>query len=533
MAKTISKNKKVQEKPKRHLKMPSAFTILFVIIGLVAGLTWLIPSGQYQRQENADGDMLPVAGTYKEVEKVQKNEDGDEFDVRQDIWDIAKAPVTGTVGQPEDMSVGKQAVTGGIEVMLFVLVIGGFLGVTMKTGALDAFFGAILRSLRGREQWLIPIMMTFFAVGGTTYGMQEETVAFYALAVPLLLAAGYNGMVAALVIILGSGAGLLGSIVNPFSVGIASGFANTSIGDGIIERVIIFVLSLLAVIWFTMRYASKVKVGEYKHDSAAELSHYRSTKNKVVAFTGRRKAVMAVFGLTFVAMVLAVVPWAWKFGITFFEDALAWVKGIPVLGSMVNHSIPFGDWWFNELSLLFLVSTFVIGAVYYLGSTNKGGARDVVGDFINGARDLLAVALIIGVARGVTVVMTNGQIMDTVIHAGEQMLTGVASGVFPALAFLVYIPLSFFIPSSSGLATATMPIMAPLADFAHIDRHLIVTAYSSAVSLVNIFAPTIASVIGGLVLARVSYVTYLKRTWWLILVLGGISAAVITISAII
>lgn len=526
-------SKKATRKPIRHLRMPSAFTILFVIIGIVAALTWIIPSGQYQTKETEDGDSLPVAGTYKQTEKTQTNSDGNKYDVRQDIWDVIKAPIAGTVGQTEDASSGKQAISGGIEVMLFVLVIGGFLGVTMKTGALDAFFASILKKLKGKEHWLIPIMMTFFAIGGTTYGMQEETVAFYALVVPLLLAAGYNGMVAALVIILGSGAGLIGSIVNPFSVGIASGFANVSIGDGIIERIVIFVLSLVTVIWFTMRYAAKVKAGKYKRDSKAELADYKQAGKRAPAFTGRRVAVMSVFGLTFVAMVLAVIPWAGKFGVTFFENALAWLKDVPVLGMLVSHSVPFGDWWFNELSMLFLVSTFIIALIYYAGKTNKGGVRDVVGDFINGSRDLLAVALIIGVARGVTIVMSNGQIMDTVIHAGEQLLTGVGAWAMPLLSFLVFLPLSFFIPSSSGLATAVMPIFAPLADFANIDRQFIVTAYSTAVSIVNIIAPTIASVIGGLVLAKVSYITYIKRTWWLALILAAISITVMTISVLI
>ncbi len=533
-AKPVKKAKKeLQGRKTQLMRMPSAFTILFVIIALVAGLTWIIPSGKYDVKENEDGDSMPVAGTYKETKKIQTNSDGDEYDVRQDLWDVIKSPIDGTAGQSEDVSSGKQAIDGGIQVMLFVLVVGGFLGVTTKTGALDAFFSAMLKKLKGREQLMIPILMTFFAIGGTTYGMQEETVAFYALVVPLMLAAGYNGMVAALVIILGSGVGLIGSTVNPFSVGVASGYSGISIGEGMLGRFIILLLSLIAAIWFVMRYAAKVKAGQYKQDSSAKISDYKNANSKVPAFTGRRKGVMAIFGLTFVTMVLAVIPWAWKFNITFFEDALNAVKNIPVLGALFNHSIPFGDWWFNELSMLFLVATFFIGIVYYAGTTNKGGTRDVVSDFINGARDLLAVALIIGVARGVTVIMSNGQIMDTVIHAGEVMLTGIAPELLPGLAFIVFLPLSFFIPSSSGLAVATMPIFAPLADFAGIDRHLIVTAYSTAVSVVNILAPTIASLIGGLVLAKVSYFTYVKRTWKLMIVLSLISIIVMTVSVMI
>lgn len=521
--------KRAKEKVKRVWRMPSAFTIIFAIIAFTAALTWVVPSGQYATKD-VDGDMLPVAGSYKEVEKITKDEEGNIVaDSRQGLWELAKSPIVGTVGQSADESTGKQAITGGIEVMLFVLIIGGFLGITMKTGALDALFGSILKKLKGKEQWIIPALMLFFAIGGTTYGMQEETVAFYALTVPLLLSAGYNGMVAAMVIILGSGAGLIGSIVNPFSVGIASGFADTDIGTGIVVRIVIFVLALVSTIWFTMRYAAKVKAGEYKNDSTAVLDKKRVT---VPAFTGRRKAVVALFGLTFVAMVLAVIPWAWKFDITFFEEMLANIKSIPVLGEALGGAAAFGDWWFNELSLLFLVMSFIIAWVYYTGNQSaKKTNGSPVGHFIDGAKDLLAVALIIGVARGVTVVMTNGQIIDTVIHAGEQILSGVPAVIFPALAFLVYLPLSIFIPSSSGLATATMPIMAPLANISDVAPHLAVTAYSTAVAMVNIFAPTIASVIGGLVLAKVSYVTYIRRTWKLALGLAAMCMIVLTIAA--
>ena len=143
----------------------------------------------------------------------------------------------------------------------------------MKTGALDAGFGRLLRKLKGKEKWMIPILMTFFAIGGTTYGMQEETIAFYPLLIPLILAAGYNTLTVVLVIVLGSGVGVLGSTVNPFSTGIASGFADVSIGDGIVPRLAILVLSLLAAIWFVMRYAAKVKSGEIKesHDDAKSI----------------------------------------------------------------------------------------------------------------------------------------------------------------------------------------------------------------------------------------------------------------------
>ena len=522
------------KKKMKQWKMPSAFAIIFGITAVMALLTWVVPSGHYELGANADGDEVPIAGTYQQQDKVTTEAvDGEEVttDVRQGLWEVVKAPIEGTLRS-------EGATQGAIDVMLFVLILGGFLGIVMKTGALDALFGSIIKKLKGREIWIIPILMIFFALGGTTYGMQEETVAFYALVIPLVLAAGYNGLTAAMVIILGAGVGVLGSTVNPFSTGIASGFADVSIGDGIIPRLLILVLTLVAAIWFTMRYAAKVKAGGYQKDSRRDERLAKTStagvKTVVPEFTTKRKWIAALFGLTFVIMVLSVIPWAYKFDITLFEDLNSWVLGIPVLGAALGKLIPLGDWWFNELSALFFVSSLIIGAIHFHGRNRTEDEDDnLFGTFVAGARDLLAVALIIGFARGVSIIMADGQIMDTIIHAGEELLSGVNSALLPGLAFIVYLPLSFFIPSTSGLATATMPILAPLADFANLDRSLIVTAFATAAGVVNMIAPTVASVMGGLVLAKVSYGLWLRRTWKIMLVFSGISIAVMTLFALV
>ena len=204
------------KKVKKKLRSPSAFTVLFVVIALMAALTWVIPSGQYK----LDKDGNRESGTYSKVDKQKivdlddsgepkKDDDGNTatHDGRQGLWDAFIAPIKG--------------MSEKLDVIVFVLILGGFLGVTMKTGALDATLGALLRKMKGKEKWLIPILMVFFSIGGTTYGMQEETVAFYALVVPIMMAAGYNAMTAVMVIVLGAGSGVLGSTLNPFSTGIA------------------------------------------------------------------------------------------------------------------------------------------------------------------------------------------------------------------------------------------------------------------------------------------------------------------------
>lgn len=507
--KSIAKTaERAKEKPhkKRKFKMPSAFSIIFGIVAIMALLSWVIPSGRYQ----LDDEGQPIAGTYEQVEKVTEDEEGNLVDSRQGLWEVFQAPMKG--------------VEEAVDVVLFVIVIGGFLNVTMKSGALDAALGRVIKKLKGREKWLIPILMTFFAIGGTTYGMQEETIAFYALVVPIMLAAGYNGMVAALTIILGAGVGVLGSTVNPFSTGIASGFAEISIGDGIIWRLLILVASLVASIIFVMSYAAKVKAGKYKDDVDKKTSELTAgAVAETPEFTGKRKAIIAIFAITFIIMTISVIPWSWEFGITFFEDLNNWIIGLPVIGSIVGAMIPLGDWWFMDLSMLFFVASILIGVI---------DQNHYVDNFVEGAKDLLSVALIIGVARGISVVMSDSQIMDTIIHTGEQLLQAVPGVLLPALTFIVYLPLSFLIPSTSGLATATMPILAPLADFASIDRSLIVTAFATSVGVINLFAPTVASVMGGLALAGVPYNKFIKRIMPAVITVSVISIVVLTIAVI-
>ena len=235
----VEKIKKVKKKLRRS---PSAFTILFVVIAIMAALTWMIPSGLYK----TDDDGNRVAGSYQVVEKdrtVKEKKDGKEVEVdkhdRQGLWDVFVAPIKG--------------MSEKLDVIVFVMVLGGFLGVTMKTGALDASLGALLHKLKGKEKWLIPILMVLFAIGGTTYGMQEETVAFYALIIPMMIAAGYNAMTGVMIIVLGAGTGVLGSTINPFSTGTAAATADVKLGNVMPIMSIILGLCLIAAIVFTLR----------------------------------------------------------------------------------------------------------------------------------------------------------------------------------------------------------------------------------------------------------------------------------------
>jgi uncharacterized ion transporter superfamily protein YfcC len=484
----------------RHgFRLPSAYTILFALIFLMAIATWLVPAGTY----DVDKEGSPVPGTYHSVPSHPA----------RILVDSLTAPINGLYGIEDAKGninyYNSGFLFGAIDVALFIIVIGGFLGVTMQTGAIQAGIGRLVARLRGRERWMIPILMTVFALGGTTYGMAEESLAFYSLVIAVMIAAGYDALTGAAVVLLGCGIGTYGSTINPFATGIASGFAGVSISDGLVLRLVMLVIGLALGIFFVLRYADRVKadpsrsvVASMRADNAQRFSVDAGEEEAVL--TGRQKVILAVFGLAFVVMMYGVIPW---------ED--------------LNIGLPTLWWWFPEMTASFILFSIIIGVIGRMSEERLTSA------FVDGARDLLGVALIIGIARGITVIMNNGQITDTVLNWAEQALGDVGEAAFAIVMFLLFLPLSFLIPSSSGLATVAMPIMSPLASFADVPPQLVVTAYQSASGIMNLFIPTSAVVMGGLAIARVPYGAYLKWVWPLLALLGLLSVLALGVGALV
>ncbi len=480
----------------KGFKFPTAYTVLFILLILVAIATWVIPAGQYDK--NRAGE--PIPGSYHEVPS----------NPQRILIDSLLAPVNGMYGiEGEDGSVSvynSGGLYGAIDVALFVLVIGGFLGITMATGAIDAGIGKITVALEGKEKWMIAILMCVFALGGTSYGMAEESLAFYGLIIAVMIAAGYDALTGVAVVMLSAGVGVLASTVNPFATGIASGFAGVSIADGLVSRLIILVVGTAISIVFVLRYAEKVKKDPtkslvYELKAENEKRFLRgSGSDAMPEFDGRRKVILILFALAFLIMIYGVIPW----------DDL----GVPV---------PTLYWWFGEFTAIFLGFAIVIGIIGRLG---EAGLSET---FINGVRDMLGVALVIGLARGISVIMSNGLIIDTILFWAESAVSGLGGVAFINLVHLLYLPLGFLIPSSSGLATVSMPIMAPLADSAGVDRSLIVTAYQSSSGLLNLVNPTFAVVMGGLALGRVRYDKWLRFMLPLLAILLVLYAVVLSI----
>lgn len=464
----------------KKFQFPTAFTILFGLIILVAAATWIVPAGEYNREMNDSlGREVPVPGTYHRVEGNP-----------QGIADVFLAPIRGLYDPDTNEA-------NAIDVAVFVLVIGGFLMVVTRTGAIDAGIGKVMTALRGQEKWMIPILMAFFAAGGTIYGMAEESLAFYALIIPVMLRAGYDSLTGVAVIMLGAGIGTLGSTINPFATVIAANAAGIPFTEGIIARLIILVLGWLVCVFWVMRYAEGVKADPSRslvYDMKADNEDHflkGGSDGDAGEFTTTHKIVLAVFVASFALL----------------------IYGVSVL-----------DWWMGEMSAMFLAASILVGFIARMGE------HEFVDTFIDGAKDLLGVALIIGVARGIVVVMDAGKITDTILFWSEQAVNGLGTIAFINVMFWLEVALSFFVPSSSGLAVLTMPIMAPLADFSNVAREAVVTAYQSANGLVNLVNPTFAVVMGGLAIGRVSYDKWLRFTWPLLLVLAVLIMIVLSVS---
>ncbi|MCD9462304.1 C4-dicarboxylate ABC transporter [Photobacterium phosphoreum] len=443
----------------KTLKFPSAYTILMLLTVLMAALTWLIPAGQYQMVNNETlGKMVPLVGSYQTVEANP-----------QGFLDILMAPIQGFYDPANYMA-------RAVDVALFVLVIGGYLAVVTQTGAIDAGIAKTMVYLKGKERWMIPILMGLFALGGTVYGMAEETIPFYALLIPVMIAAGYDSVVGVAIIMVGAGIGCLGSTINPFATVIASNAAEINFVDGIGLRLAILIIGWLACVIYVMRYADKVKrdpslslVAAQREANTAYFLH--GSNETAPELTLTRKIVLTIFGLTF-----AIMMW-----------------GVASEG-----------WWMAELSALFIGSSIVAGLVGKLSEV------EITDSFINGARDLLGVALIIAIARGLVVVMDDGNITHTILNFAEGLLVGLPQVLFINAIYWIEAVLCLVIPSSSGLAVLSMPILAPLADFAGVGRELVVTAFQSASGLPNLVTPTSGVVMGGLAIGRIGYSTWLR-----------------------
>lgn len=487
------------ETAKKKRGMPSSFTILLLLLAIVAVITVVI--------SGTSGGAVTAARPS----------------------DFFTAPVKGFAD--------------ALPVCLFVMILGGFLGMMTETGALDNGIAVLVKKLHGREIMLVPVLMLIFSLGGTTYGMCEETVPFYALLAATMMAAGFDPLVGAATVLLGAGCGCLGSTVNPFAVGAAVD-ALTGVGIEVNQTIIIglglvlWAVTTLISIAFVMNYAKKVKADKgstilsMQELKDAEEAHGAAAAEvtKDVKLTGRQKAVLGIFTFTFAVMIVGFIPLAdLNAGVAgFFDNGVYDAEGnvITQAWSAVITGLPIGQWYFDEASTWFFVMAIIIGIVGGLSE------KKIVDTFITGAADMMSVVLIIALARGISVLMAATGLDVYVLDAAANALAGLSGVIFAPMSFLVYFGLSFLIPSTSGMATVSMPIMGPLAAELGFAPEVMVMIFSAAIGVVNLFTPTSGAIMGGLALAKIEWTTWLKFALKLIVVLTIVCAVILTIACV-
>lgn len=479
-------------KPKRKFQFPGAVTTLaFVAIAVwVAAL--FIPSGQYER----DADGAPIIDSYTQVPSPLSFFDS--------VRELILSPINGAYGLQDTATgfVNTEVVGpmfGSIGVIIFIFALGAFISVSFSTRSLEVAVGRMAVGVGDRGWLLIVAVMVLFSLLGSTMGFSVETFGFYALLIPMFAALGYDRMVTAAVIILGALTGAMASTVNPFSIGVASGEAGVSIGDGIGLRLFLWVVLTTVSILFVLRYARAVQRDPSRSivgfDAEPEAAH----KQDSTVLTGTQKLVLTITGLTFALMIFSVIPWSSIFGATTGPadyDNVHETTTAPYWFEL--------NWWFPQLAMLFFLSAILIGLVARMGE------KKLVSLITAGIGDMIGPAIVIALARGVSVIMTNTQTLDTVLHAMENLVDGTSAGLFAILVAIVNIPLAFLIPSSSGHATLAMPLLAPLGDFAGVSRSLVITAFQMGHGFMLLFAPTNVVVVGGLAIAKVGFDKYLR-----------------------
>ena len=363
----------------------------------------------------------------------------------------------------------------------------------------------LVQKLHGKEYLLILLLMFIFSVLGTTYGFLEESVGFYVLIAATMFAAGMDPLVGVATILLGAGSGVLGSTINPFATGVAlSAMKDAGIefnqGTVILIAVVLWLTTLAISAFFVVKYAKKVQRDKgstflsLREQAAAEKRYgkFLQAQDDSDKLSGKQIATLIIFGITFLVMIVGFIPWG-EFGITFFDSWTGWLTGTPL-----------GGWWFYEAALWFLIMAIIIGIV------NKMGEKTLVDTFIDGADDMVGVILIIAIARGASVLMQTTHLDNYIIFNAAEALKNVPELVFAPLNYLLHVVLSVLVPSSSGLATLSTPIIAPVAANLGYSTNVAAMTIVSANGLVNLITPTCGAIMGGLALAKVDYSTWFK-----------------------
>lgn len=470
----------------------SPLTILMFVIVIAAIATWLVPAGRYNMlTANADKAFIVSTSDDKSIELPFTQKVLDSIQIRISLekfrTGVIRKPVSipGTYQHIDKTGQGiikiiqapLKGIYESIDIILFILIIGGFMNIFNQSGAMIKGLKSLSYSMKGKENWLIIILTFLFSFGGASYGMAEESLVFYPILVPLFLAAGYDLLLPVAVIFGGTQLGFLASFTNPFSTIIASNAAGVNWTEGLNERIIIFFVATIISIWYFIRYANKVKKDPlaslvYKIDGAVitPFPSIENTGHTVEKLDIKTKLLLLLFLCTFLGMIS---------GVVFF------------------------DWWLLEMSALFLASSIILGVILQLKE------KYFITQFIKGAEDLLSVAFIVGVARGVTIILNDGHISDSILYYSALLVESMHPAVFIIMLMILFMVFTLFIASSSGMAVLTMPIMGALAIMVNVPGKEIVNAYLFGMGIMGFITPT-GLILPSLALTNVSLKTWIK-----------------------
>lgn len=469
----------------KQFKVPHVYAIIFALMVIFAVLTWIVPSGSYQRQE-VNGREVTVAGTYEQSEKTYIDEEtGDEVDLRQGVFDVLQAPTRG--------------IQEAIEVVAFILIVGGPFQVITKTGAITSGMGRVVRRFKNKDILIIPIAMVLFALGGTSFGMAEETLPFFAIFMPIMMAMGFDSMTAFMVVFVGARTGYIASTINPFNVLIAQGILGIQGNPQLWLRMIAWVvLTAVAITWVVL-YARRVKKNPessitFEDDIAKKVEFAADESALDAEFTGRQKGVLAVF-----------------------------IAGMClIIWGLVTQG-----WYMNEISAVFLAMGLLAGVI-------AGFSQDVIAqEFVAGIADFAFSAIVVGLARGILVIASDGMIIDTILNALATGLGGIPAVLFTTLLYAVENLLAILVPSSSGLAALTAPIFGPLTELMGLNPEAAVWALSMGSATMSLICPTSAILVAGLGVCKIKLGQWWKTVWKFFLVVSLINIVFVAISGLI
>lgn len=491
---------KTPKQPKKRsfkFKMLSAFSILLIIILLLIIVSWILNGlGITTNHKNVDTGVS---------ETVKIGAAG--------IVDLFWVPIQGFIQKAD--------------IIIFILTLGAFINVVLVSKSLIGSAQIITRKLKGKEIWAIPFIMIFFSVLGSTEGMAEESLGFYMIMIPLMIAAGFDSFTGLMIVLLGAGVGVMGSTVNPFIITVAVNAINgtgydISAGDGILWRLVAWLILTAIVIAFVMIYAAKVKknssVSITFSTAEADKQFFLQSSNEVVVMDWKKKTTLIIFGITLLIMIVYLIGWDSILGIDKFEKAGAWMNShIPWITAFIPG---FGVGSLGDVGGFFLLSAIILGFI------NFRSEADFLNKYLAGAADILSVCLVIATAAGIGVILEKTFMQDLIVNGLTRTITGLNSIALIVILFLLFLPLSFLIPSSSGFATAIFPILGPVLMTMpnnDVTGSGAITAFSFATGIINFVTPTSGVVMGALAISRVSYDKLWKGIWPLLLILTGLA----------